>query len=151
MDVEEAVRAARARFLESDDVPSPDGTPPGHDMQWPGTELLRSEWFADVQQSVIGRRLTMSARDYVGLLSTISAHLELPASGQERVYGRIMQVLPEIAEIAADITVHLALRRCEQQCLDNQMFAAGDGHLDMPRALVTEGSRIAGACIRTCR
>ena len=109
--VAEAVRAARAPFLESDEVPSPDGTPPGHDMQWPGTELRRSEWFFDVQQSVIGRRLTMSARDYVGHLSTISAYLELPASAQEQVYGRIMQVLPDTVEIAADITVHLA-RRC---------------------------------------
>ena len=39
--VQEAVRAARAPFLDSDEVPSPDGTPPGHDMQWPGTELRR--------------------------------------------------------------------------------------------------------------
>jgi SAM-dependent methyltransferase len=112
--VEEAVRAARTPFLDSDEVPSPDGTPPGHDMQWPGTELQRSEWFADVQQSVIERRLTMSARDYVGHLSTISAYLELPISEQEQVYSRIMQVLPETVEIAADITVHLARRRCEQ-------------------------------------
>jgi hypothetical protein len=42
-DVENAVRAARAPFLESDEVPSPNGTPPGHEMQWPGTELRRSE------------------------------------------------------------------------------------------------------------
>jgi len=35
--VREAVRAARAPFLDSDEVPSPDGTPPGDDMQWPGT------------------------------------------------------------------------------------------------------------------
>jgi SAM-dependent methyltransferase len=112
--VEEAVRAARAPFLESDEVPSPDGTPPGHDMQWPGTELQRSEWFADVQQSVIERRMTMSARDYIGHLSTISAYLELPASEQEQVYGRILQVLPERVEIAADIIVHLARRDCEQ-------------------------------------
>jgi SAM-dependent methyltransferase len=111
---EEAVRAARAPFLDSDEVPSRDGTPPGHDMQWPGTELRRSEWFADVQQSVFERRLTMSARDYIGHLSTISAYLELPASEQEQVYGRIMQVLPETIEIAADITVHLARRRCQQ-------------------------------------
>jgi trans-aconitate methyltransferase len=40
--VEAAVRAIRAPFLDSDDIPSPDGTPPGHDMQWPGTELRRS-------------------------------------------------------------------------------------------------------------
>jgi SAM-dependent methyltransferase len=108
--VAEAVRAARAPFLESDDVPSPDGTPPGHGMQWPGTELGRSEWFTDVRQFVIGRRLTMSARDYVGHLSTISAYLELPTSEREQVYSQIRQVLPERVEIAADITVHLARR-----------------------------------------
>ena len=83
-------------------------------MQWPCTELQLSEWFADVQQSVIERRLRMSARDYVGHLSTISAYLQLPASEQEQVYGKIMQVLPGTVEIAADITVHLARRRREQ-------------------------------------
>jgi len=109
--VEEAVRAARAPFLDSDEVPSPDGTPAGDDMQWPGTELQRSEWFADVQQCVIERRLTMSASDYIGNLSTISAYLELPASAQEQVFRQIMHVLPEAVEVAADITVHLARRR----------------------------------------
>lgn len=109
--VEEAVRAARAPFLDSDDIPSPDGTPPEHDMQWPGTELQRSESFADVQQSVVERRLTMSAHDYVGHLSTISAYLQLPAAEQEQVYSRIARVLPETVEIAADIIVHLARRR----------------------------------------
>jgi SAM-dependent methyltransferase len=109
--VAEAVRAARAPFLENDDVPSPDGTPPEHDMQWPGTELQRSAWFGDVRQSVIKRRLTMSARDYIGYLSTISAYLELPASAQEQVFSQIMQVLPDTVEVAADIIVHLARRR----------------------------------------
>jgi len=112
--VAEAVRAARAPFLDSDEVPSPDGTSPGGDMRWPGTELQRSAWFADVQQSVIERRLAMSARDYLGHLSTISAYLALPASQQQRVYSRIRQVLPESVELAADITVHLARRRRER-------------------------------------
>ncbi|GAB4102704.1 class I SAM-dependent methyltransferase [Micromonospora taraxaci] len=109
-----AVRAARAPFLESDEVPSPDGTPPGHAMQWPGTELQRSESFTDVQQVVIERRLTMSADDYVGHLSTISAYLELPTSEQEQVFDRITQVLPETVDLAADIVVHLARRRHER-------------------------------------
>ncbi|GLY24278.1 class I SAM-dependent methyltransferase [Micromonospora sp. NBRC 101691] len=109
--VREAVRVARAPFLESDEIPSPDGTPPGDDMQWPGTELHRSEWFADVRQCVVERRLTMSADDYVGLLSTVSAYLELPISRQEQVYRRIGQVLPEAVEVDADLTVHLARRR----------------------------------------
>jgi SAM-dependent methyltransferase len=112
--VAEAVRAARAPFLESDDVPSPDGTPPDHDMQWPGTELQRSEWFADVRQLVIQRRLIMSASDYVGHLSTVSAYLELPIPEQEQIYRRIERVLPETVEVAADIIVHLARQRRRQ-------------------------------------
>jgi SAM-dependent methyltransferase len=113
-DVKEAVRAARAPFLESDEVPSPDGTPPEQHMQWPGTELLRSEWFTDVQQSVVARHFTVSARDYVGQLSTVSAYLVLPTVEQEQVLSQIMQALPETVEIAADITVHLA-RRCRER------------------------------------
>ncbi|TCC50519.1 class I SAM-dependent methyltransferase [Kribbella pittospori] len=111
--VEDAVRAARAPYLESDDIPSPDGTPPEHEMQWPGTELQRSEWFSDVRQVVIERRWTMSAGDYVGLLSTISAYLELPVAVQEQAFRDILQVLPETVEIAADITIHLARRRSQ--------------------------------------
>lgn len=111
--VEAAVRAARAPFLESDEIPSPDGTPPDHEMQWPGSELQQSEWFTDVQQSVIERRLTMSPRDYVGHLSTISAYLVLPTAERERVFSQIMQILPDRVEMAADITVHLARRRHE--------------------------------------
>lgn len=112
-DVEEAVRAARAPWMETDDVASPDGTPLDHRMQWPGTELEQSEWFTDVQQSIIERRLTMTARDYVGQLSTVSAYLVLPASQQAQVYARIAQVLPERVDVTADITVHLARRHPE--------------------------------------
>lgn len=109
--VAEAVRAARAPFLEDDDVASLDRAHLDHPMQWPGAELQRSEWFIDVQQSVIKRRLTLSAGDYVGHLSTVSAYLQLPVSEEEHVFRRIMQVLPEKVEVAADITVHLARRR----------------------------------------
>ncbi|MET7376259.1 class I SAM-dependent methyltransferase [Micromonospora arida] len=112
--VADAVRIARAPFLDSDEIPSPDGTPPGQAMQWPGTELQRSVWFTDVQQTVIERRLTMSARDYVGHLSTISAYLALPTSEQEQVFAQIEQVLPETVELSADVIVHLARRRPEQ-------------------------------------
>lgn len=111
--VEAAVRAARAPFLANDEIPSPDGTPPDQEMQWPGTELQQSEWFTGVRQSVIARRVTMSARDYVGHLSTVSAYLVLPAAEREQVFSRIMQVLPDRVEMAADITVHLARRRQE--------------------------------------
>lgn len=110
--VAEAVRAARAPFLASDDVPPADGSPPDQEMQWPGTELQLSEWFSDVEQSVIERRFTVSAQDYVGQLSTISAYLQLPAAQRTEVFDEILRVLPETVEIAADITVHLARRSC---------------------------------------
>ncbi|MEU5395201.1 class I SAM-dependent methyltransferase [Streptomyces tibetensis] len=111
--VEAAVRTARAPFLESDEIPSPDGTPPEQKMQWPGTELQRSRWFTDTQQSTIERRLTTSARDYIGHLSTVSAYLVLSGAEREEVFSRIMRVLPDRVEMTADITVHLARRRYE--------------------------------------
>jgi SAM-dependent methyltransferase len=109
--VEEAVRIARAPYLDSDDFPSPDGTPAEQDMQWPGTELEQSEWFVDVRQCVIKRSLTMSAEDFVGHLSTISAYLELPAADRAQALERIRQVLPATVELSADIIAHLARRR----------------------------------------
>ena len=108
--VEEAVRAARAPYLDSDDIPSPDGTPPDQAMQWPGTELERYGLFTDVRQCVIKRRLTMSAGDYIGYLSTVSAYLELPPADRERAFSRILRVLPDQVEITADIVAHLARR-----------------------------------------
>ena len=108
--VVEAIRVARAPFLASDDVPSPDGTPADQPMQWPGTELRRSEWFTDVQQHVIERRLATTADDFIGHLSTISAYLDLPAPTREQAFSRIRQVLPETIDIVADLTVHLARR-----------------------------------------
>lgn len=112
--VADAVVAARAEFLDSDDIPSPDGTPPEQHMQWPGTELQSSDWFTDVQQCVVERSVTMTARDYVGHLSTISAYITLPASAREQVFQRIMLVLPPRVDIAADIIAHLARRRSDR-------------------------------------
>jgi SAM-dependent methyltransferase len=109
-DLERAVRAARASYLADDDVPSPDGTPADSPLQWPGTELTRSDLFTDVRQRTIGRRLTMSAGDYVGHLSTVSAYLELPEPVRDQALGRIRDVLPEDVPLTADLTLHLARR-----------------------------------------
>jgi SAM-dependent methyltransferase len=109
--VEEAVRAARSPYLADDGVPSPDGTATDSPLQWPGTELARSDLFADVRQSTIERRTTMSAGDYVGHLSTISAYLELPGPDREQAFQRILRVLPEQVAVVADLTLHLARRR----------------------------------------
>lgn len=110
-EVEEAVRAARSPFLGDDEVPSPDGTPADHPMQWPGTELVDSELFTDVRQSTIERRSHISARDYVRHLSTISAYLELSGAAREQVLDRILAVLPQRVTLVGDITLHLARLR----------------------------------------
>jgi SAM-dependent methyltransferase len=108
--LKEAARAARAPYLGTDGVPSPDGTPADRPMQWPGTELQQSEWFTDVRQSVIERRLTMSAQDYIGQLSTVSAYVMLHPADRDQVFRRILQVLPETVELNAEIHAHLARR-----------------------------------------
>lgn len=108
--IAEAVRAARAPYLEIDDIPSPDGTAPEAPMQWPGTELQASDLFEDVRQSIVERRLTVSARDYLGHLSTISAYLQLPEPVQEKAYAAIAQALPDTVELSGDVYIHLARR-----------------------------------------
>ncbi|MER7699732.1 MULTISPECIES: hypothetical protein [unclassified Streptomyces] len=52
----------------------------------------------------------MSARDYVGHLSTVSAYLAFSAAEREQLFSRITQVLPGRVDMTADITVHLARR-----------------------------------------
>jgi SAM-dependent methyltransferase len=108
--VEEAFREARSGFVEDDDIRSPDGTPRDDPMQWPGTELGRSDLFTDVRQVVIERRSTVSAEQYIGHLSTVSAYLVLPESDREAVLRTILDVLPERVDVTADLTLHLARR-----------------------------------------
>ncbi len=108
--VEQALRAVTRRYLESDDIPSPDGTPEDSPMQWPGTELLRSPLFTDVHQSTIERRLTMPGHEYVAHLSTISAYLQLPEPTRVQALTEALQVLPLDVTMNADLTLHLARR-----------------------------------------
>jgi SAM-dependent methyltransferase len=106
--VRRSVEVARRPYLADDTFPSPDGTPSGSAMQWPGTELGRSELFTDVRQSVIPRRLTMSSRDYVDHLSTISFYLQLPEPEREAAFAAIEDAVPASVDLTADITLHLA-------------------------------------------
>jgi SAM-dependent methyltransferase len=106
--VEEAVRSVERRYLAEDGVPSPDGTPENSPMQWPGTELERSGLFTDVRQTQIERRVVMSAGEYIGHLSTVSAYLQLSAAVRAEVLERVLGVLPAGVTLNADLTLHLA-------------------------------------------
>ncbi|MGC4943917.1 class I SAM-dependent methyltransferase [Kribbella sp. DT2] len=111
-ELEAAVRAARSPYLVDDGVPSPDSTPPAdRPMEWPGTELQQAEWFTDVRQAVVERRLTMSAHEYVGQLSTVSAYVMLRPADRDEVFRRILEVLPDTVDLDAEITTHLARRQ----------------------------------------
>ncbi|RYC07243.1 class I SAM-dependent methyltransferase [Nocardioides zhouii] len=107
-ELEEAVRAARAPWLAADDVPPPDGTPEDCTLQWPSTEMAVSGLFTDVTQVVIEQRTTVSARDYVGLLSTVSAYLELEPADREAALGSVLASLPPRVHVVGDIRLHLA-------------------------------------------
>lgn len=109
-EVEGAVDEVRAQVVD-DRVASPDGTTPDSPMQWPGTELLAWAAFTDVRQSVLERRLAMTADDYVAHLSTISAYLELSERVRARVLEEIHAVLPEQVTVNGDLTLHLARLR----------------------------------------
>jgi SAM-dependent methyltransferase len=109
--LEAAVHDVRAPFMADDEVPSPDGTAPDSPMQWPGTELEASGLFDDVRQLVVPRRVEMSAAEYVGLLGTISAYLELPADNRQDLFDRLSRMLPERFGLTGDLTLHVARRR----------------------------------------
>lgn len=110
-DLRAAVTDARRLILAVDDVPSPDGTAEDAAMQWPGTELLHEPSFTDVEQHRVERAWETTPAAYVGLLSTVSAYLVLPADDRDAVLERIRRVLPARFALTATITVHLA-RRC---------------------------------------
>ena len=108
--LEERVRAARTRFVADDGVPSPDGTPADAAMQWPGSELGRSAGFTDVRQVVVERRPVMTAADYLGHLTTVSAYRVLPDDVRTSALAAIRDVLPDEVELTADVVLHLARR-----------------------------------------
>jgi SAM-dependent methyltransferase len=130
--VDDAVRTVRSRALPDDGVPSPDGTPENSPMRWPGTELSRSDRFTGVRQVTIERRVVMSAQDYIGHLSTISAYLQLSPTVRADVFDRILRVLPLQVILMGDLTLHMAraVRSCgtsSRQPHDRRAAAAREG------------------------
>lgn len=108
--VEEALEAAQAPYLRRDDVVAPGLPAAGGHLDWPRAELVASPWFTDVQEVVVGRRLTVPVEEFLGQLATVSAYVVLPAGAREELWARLRQVLPERVELLGDITVHLARR-----------------------------------------
>lgn len=72
--------------------------------------MAASRWFTDVEQIMLERRVQLSCAEFVGHLSTISAHLLLPVDQRTEVLSKIGSVLPDRVDIVADLTLHLARR-----------------------------------------
>lgn len=109
--LEAAVTQARMPFLADDSAPPPEGRPTDSAMNWPGNALQECGLFTDVREVIIERRSRMPAERYVGLLSTVSAYLELSAAVRGEALAAIRDVLPESVLVTADVVLHLGRRR----------------------------------------
>lgn len=102
------VLAIHTRFVPDIEITPPDGTPWDSAMRWPGSELERSDLFNDVRQIWIDREWLLSAEDYIGHLSTISAYLQLSEPDRNTAFTQIREVIPDQVRLRSDIVLHLA-------------------------------------------
>jgi SAM-dependent methyltransferase len=105
----EAARAAQLPWLV-DDLPAGTIDVSDDGMHWPATELVRDGRFTDIRETVIEQRLELAQEDWLGYLSTVSAYLVLGENDRAAVLAAVAEVLPEVVEVRADLTVHLARR-----------------------------------------
>lgn len=106
----EQVRRVRQAYVADEEVYSPSAGRRDAALHWPGDEMDDSPLFTDVVQDVVERRLAVTAEEFIGELSTVSAYLALDPDRRAEVFARIRSVLPDRIEVAADLTVHLARR-----------------------------------------
>lgn len=106
-EVRDAVLAARRALVPDDAIASPGAA---GDLEWPGSELAADPRFTDIRQEKVPRRSTISADEYLGCLSTVSAYLILDPDDRDAVLAAIRLVLPGRVGIDADLTLHLARR-----------------------------------------
>jgi SAM-dependent methyltransferase len=110
----ERVRAARAPIIDDPAIVAPDETPPQAQLNWPGSELSESELFTDVEQHEQLDYDVMSAEDYVGMLSTVSAFLMLTPEELSHAVELMLEVLPAEVELELTSYVHLARRSADR-------------------------------------
>ena len=98
------------RTLIADEDAHAGPTSPESGLRWPGNELQDHPKFADVQEHDIPRLLNVTADDFVGHLSTVSAYLQLPEPDRADLLQRIRAALPETVQVDSAVTLHLARR-----------------------------------------
>lgn len=105
----EAVHATQRPWLVDDPPAGPvDFSDDG--MHWPATELVADARFTDVRETVIEQGLELTKAEWIGYLSTVSAYRVLSDEDRAAALAAAADVLPEVVELRADLTVHLARR-----------------------------------------
>lgn len=107
--LDEAV-AANQRHWPVDDAPAGPVELSDDGLHWPATQLVADARFADVRETVIERRLQLTRAEWIVYLSTVSAYLVLSEEDRAAALAAIADVLPDVVELRADLTVQLARR-----------------------------------------
>lgn len=98
-----------ARFLP-DGAGFPPPSPGAAGLDWPGDELLADPRFDEVRQQQVARRLILSRADYLTHLDTISTVRVLADADRTALFAELLDVLPDVVPLSADLTVHTARR-----------------------------------------
>lgn len=107
-DLENALQSVERRWI--DDAPAGPTEMSADGLHWPATELMDDVRFADIRELTVERQWSMPASDWIGYLSTVSAYLVLSETDRTTALDAISDVLPDIVEVRADLTLHLARR-----------------------------------------
>ncbi len=104
------VERIAAAVIGEDGARDPYAPDLGDDLRWPGSDMLQVPELTDVTETVLPRRRTVDADDFVAYLATVSVFVTLPAERRTAVLGSIRSALPDQIEVVQDLTVHLARR-----------------------------------------
>ncbi len=103
-----AVERVRSEVMATDEVTA--SAEPLTGLRWPGDELDASPWFTDVEEHDLTTTSWWDADAVVGLMSTVSAWLMVPAERRVEVLGRVRAELPERVEVRRELVLHRARR-----------------------------------------
>ncbi|RNI19910.1 class I SAM-dependent methyltransferase [Flexivirga caeni] len=79
-------------------------------LHWPASELVQDPRFTDIREMVLPQRWDFPKAEWIGYLSTVSAYLVLDDEARVAALAAVAQVLPDVVEVTADVTLHLARR-----------------------------------------
>ena len=109
-DLQQAVSRAIADDVDDSAFrPKETKGPPG--VGWRFEDIEESGLFAEVESHDLAREVTVSQKEYVGHLTTISAFLLLTIEGRQDVLRRVSELVPEQVRLDASVALQLARRR----------------------------------------